>query len=330
MKSPIEAGADWDLAIAPLSNTSHFAEWNERSSVRTKPLKYEITSQDLSALGDRRWFVPNALSYLNHPAVLALGPAASQNLEGRFLVNFMEYTALLEHQVVNRSAEAIAHGRMPVPIAESAKLGALMLYTDEAYHSYFSALVAGQVAKHLNISLGERVSPRISKLQSLVSSVEAPDEPLAQFLVGFVVETVITKEFLKFSEGVLLGPVYRVLRDHLEDEWIHGRYFSSLFCHVWAQLGDRDRSLAARLLPEIILECFTIDHRWLELALSETGLASDDIAEIVDERRSRAATRLRAARGATATIHALKRAGFFRAKANADLFQDLGLLTQSQ
>ncbi|KAF7956304.1 hypothetical protein AWV80_38565 [Cupriavidus sp. UYMU48A] len=77
-------------------------------------------------------------------------------------------------------------------------MDALRIYTDEGYHAVMSADVAHQVAEIYKINLDVRQFSRIRRLESLANYFQY--KYLGWFLIGFVSETVITKEFTKFKE----------------------------------------------------------------------------------------------------------------------------------
>ncbi|SDJ47431.1 P-aminobenzoate N-oxygenase AurF [Paraburkholderia steynii] len=305
---------------------SAFAGWDKEASVRRKPMDYDCSTLSADDIRQKHWFLPSALPYFEHPSVKSLGMQASQTLQAHALVYFMEYTALLEHRVVNRCMELIAHDLLPVALPESTRQDAMLLYTDEGYHAFISAEVSRQVARLIGIVPDRRQHPRVQNLINHLNDVPENFKALGSFLTTFVSETVITKEFLKFSNGTVVAPVSNVLKDHLDDERYHARYFSRLFDYVWKGLNESDRNFCASFLPKMIFQFYRINVDWVSERLQEVGLSKDDALEISSLYGDSKAVVNRAKNGATSTMHAIKRAGVLSNPEHADHFKEVGLI----
>lgn len=218
---------------APIGDLKYFSAWDKTASVRSKFSDYDCSILTKQSLKEKTWFFPAALSFLSHPALPKLSTALEQELLARNLILFLEYTTLLEHKIVNRSVEFIAHDLLPVPIPRLQRANALKLYTDEGFHAVISADVAAQVADVYGLGSDQKNFSRIVQLEKLAAGFDKKFCSLGWFLIGFVSETVITKEFLRMGKSTIVKPVYNMLRDHLEDEWAHSRYFSAMFAYVW-------------------------------------------------------------------------------------------------
>jgi len=307
------------------------SDWDTTSSVRSKPMTYGCFDLPKSEIHGRDWFFRNALPYLRKPDFANLGEPIIQSLLAANLIYFLEYTTLLEHRVVNRSVESIAHGELPTPIPDAFRSAGLKIYVDEGYHAVMSADLASQVCIRFSFATEvPRAFPRIETLMSIANNTIESDRPLISFLIGFVSETVITRAFLQVLRPTLIPPVYRVLRDHLHDEWRHSHYFSKLFQLVWEKLPLRQRTLCANTLPKIILACFSLDDDWLSKTLSAHGIPSESIAEIASERATVSALRHRARDGAKATLAALARSGMLTSPVYRSAFLDAGLLVNEE
>ncbi len=307
---------------------SEFLHWNEKSAVRAKPYEYDCMVLAEQEIGDKNWFIPSVLSYLEHPAIKHLDDALHQNLLARNLVTFLEYTTVLEHKIVNRSVEVIAHDVLPVPIPFAMRMSALKLYADEGYHAVISADVSRQVALLFHLDVPSSEFERIKNFQKLIEGFPVEFKNLGWFLIGFVAETVITKEFLQMAKATLVPPVYRMLRDHLEDEWRHSHFFSSMFSYLWGRLNRNERYFCKDALPLIIFESFRLEDGWLERNLIDLGL-NNAIAEEIETQRNSHRGLLESARcGSMATLKALHRAGFFLERANLERFFEFGLIEE--
>ncbi|MDF3835777.1 diiron oxygenase [Cupriavidus basilensis] len=307
---------------------SCFPHWDESSAVRSKPYNYDcshVNSESGEPLSGN-WFFPAALSFLKHPLLADLTSQQVQGLLARNLISFLEYTTLLEHRIVNRSAESIAHNYLPVTIPHDLRMDALRLYTDEAYHAVISADVSNQVAEIYGIDLGGRKFQRIARLEELIENSQHPE--LGWFLIGFVSETVITKEFLKIGQTAIAAPVYTMLMDHLEDERKHSQYFIKMFSYIWNRLAQEERDFCALQLPTIIQECFRLDSNILINDLTDVGVRKEIAKTLSMERNTKIENQKRARAGSVATLHALRKCNFFSDPRYAVEFARSGLLDQ--
>jgi hypothetical protein len=321
MTEPLIDPASW-------ANRFTLGDWNTRASVRISEHAYQLPSDLQHQLETRHWFPPAFLPYLNHPAVKAAGRGIIHRLTANHLVYFLDYTTLLEHRIVNRSVETIAHNELGVSIPQRMKTAALQLYTDEAYHALFSNSLAEQIADIYGITDRPVMPQRIARLNALLDRTPDKHKALAWFLVGFVSETIIAKELLDVCRDTLVSSVQEMLRDHLADEARHSRYFCEVFHYLWLQLSCGQRTFTARLLLEILLIFFEVDERWLGESLRSAGLGETPVAQILCDLSGPQAQRLRARSGAGATLNAMKKAGFFDLPANRQLFSRAGLLDE--
>lgn len=317
-----------DLEEAPASWALRFTlgDWNNRAAVRATRHDYQLPDDLQRQLETRHWFPPAALAYLSHPAIQEAGRAVVHRLTANHLVHFLDYTTLLEHRIVNRAVETIAHGELPAFVPPRMKTAALELYTDEGFHALFSNRLAEQIAVVYGMTQRPAMPWRITRLNALMARMPEQHRPLAWFLVGFVSETIIARELLEICRDSLVSTVHDMLRDHLSDEARHSRYFSEVFHYLWLTLNSRQRTFAARTLLDIIGLFFECDERWLRQSLSGAGIAEGAVKEIVGEMTTAQANRQRARSGAAATLDALRKAGFFALPKNQKLFAMAGLI----
>lgn len=300
-------------------------DWDNKATVRTRRDHYRLPDDLEKQLSSRHWFPPTFIPYIEHPRVQQAGRAVAQRLAANHLLYFLDYTTLLEHRVVNRSVETIVHGELAVPIPRPMKTAALQLYTDEGYHALFSNEVAEQIAALYGID--DRQPPRrIGRLLAMVDAVVPTDRPLAWFLLGFVSETIIARELLTLTRDTLVCTVYRMLRNHLEDEARHSRYFSEVFQYLWFALDSTQRDLAARLLLHIIGLYFEPDEPWLLRSLASAGFEERSSRQIISPLLQPDAHARRVRCGAVSTFTAMKNARFFDNDHYRRLFSQAGFI----
>ena len=317
-----------DLPEAPTSWALRFTlgDWNNHASVRTSRHDYQLPEDLQLQLQTRFWFPPAFLPYLSHPAIEAAGSKVMHRLAASHLVHFLDYTTLLEHRIVNRAVETIVHGELPAYIPSRMKTAALQLYTDEGYHALFSHHLAEQIAELHGFTGRPQMPLRITRLTGQIARTPESKRPLAWFLLGFVSETIIARELLEVCRNSLVSSVNDMLRDHLADEARHSRYFAEVFHYLWLALNNRQRTFASRSLLEIIGMFFEADERWLQQSLRGAGITDSAVTDIIASVTAPQATRRRARSGATATLDALKRAGFFAWPTNQQRFAKAGLI----
>ncbi|EJM20088.1 P-aminobenzoate N-oxygenase AurF [Pseudomonas sp. GM21] len=319
-----------DQSSLPASWAERFTlgDWDNRAAVRTSRHTYVLPQDVEQQLETRHWFPPAFLPYLNHPAVKEAGRAISHRLSANHLVYFLDYTTLLEHRIVNRSVETIVHGELGVCVPQRMKKAALQLYTDEGYHALFSNNLAEQVVAHYGLVDRPVMPQRITRLNTLLDRTPDRYKPLAWFLTGFVSETIIAKDLLDICRDALVCGVQEMLRDHLADEARHSRYFSEVFHHLWLHLNSAQRLFCAGLLPEIIRVFFEVDERWLRASFRSVGLRESACADIIEGLSDAQACLQRARSGASATLSALNKSGFFDLPFNRQLFTKAGLFDE--
>lgn len=322
------------MTSAPISTTGTerhrytLADWDKKSSVRTKKNAFLLPStMELELeLETKDWFPPAFLPYLNHPLIKKTGKATTQRLSANHLVYFLDYTTILEHKIVNRSVEILVHGELGIAIPQQMKTAALQLYTDEGYHALFSDIIAEQVARLYTIKNRHTQPHRITRILTLVDRTDQEHIALAWFFVGFVSETIIAKELLCITRNTLVSSVYQMFKEHLEDEARHSRYFSEVFHYLWSAIDATQHRFAADLLLDIILIFFEDDAEWLAKSLMSVGIPSSSAAEVIISVQDSQAHIQRARAGATATLLAMKKSGFFDLDYNQQLFIEAGLI----
>ncbi|MCU7246641.1 diiron oxygenase [Pseudomonas koreensis] len=301
-------------------------DWNRRASVRSSTHDYQLPEDVQQQLQTRHWFPPALLPYLAHPAIEAAGRDVLHRLTANHLVHFLDYTTLLEHRIVNRAVEVIIHAELPAEVPPPMKTAALQLYTDEGYHALFSSQLAEQIAALYGIAERPQMPRRITCMNALVARTPEMDRPLAWFLLGFVSETIIARELLDVCRDSLVSSVNDMLRDHLADEARHSRYFAEVFHYLWLTLSSRQQLFASAMLLDIIEIFFEVDEHWLRQSLRGAGIAEQAVTQIVCETAATPLSRQRARSGATATLDALRKAGFFESPRNCALFAQAGLI----
>ncbi|SEM82065.1 P-aminobenzoate N-oxygenase AurF [Pseudomonas sp. ok272] len=323
MSTPLNAPDDSSPA------TTHrftLGDWHHKASVRSSPSTYQLEDDIERQLETRDWFPPAFLPYLRHPTLAGAAPSIRHRLTANHLVYFLDYTTVLELQVVNRSVATLIHRQLGIIIPERMKTAALQLYTDEGYHALFSNQLAEQIARRYAIAYRPATPRRIERLLALIENIHESYKAHGWFLLGFISETIIARELLSVPRDSLVSSVQQMLTDHLADEARHSRYFCEVFSYLWLTLNNRQRLFTARFLLDAIQVFFEIDEQWLSKSLQSVNLPSASITEIINAHAGEDMMLQRARSGAEATLGALKKAGFFNLPYNQRLFIKAGLI----
>lgn len=264
---------------------THMDQWNEISAVRTKENLYNYSTITDKALKDRDWFLESAYPILSHPLLASLEKKEKQYLLGFFLLSFLEYTTVLEHEFVNSVTVEIAQNFYGDILPERMRIDAYKIYTDEAYHAYFTFEGACQIREYLNITrkIGPFLHTRLTKLRDLIQNAKKEDQFLVRLGLVTISETVIAKEIHQQMQGIVIEPTYHMFRDHLLDESRHGLYFSTLFKIIWPQLSKREQETLGFYLPKILSAYAEPNLIELEEGLSALNYLKSDIDQVINE-----------------------------------------------
>src|SRR2546425_935223 len=89
----------------------YFDLWDQKSAVRTKANTYSMPGDRLrSELHGKHWFIPNGVPILAHPLLKDIDQDKEQYILGRFLIQFLEYGTILEHEFINTILVEMALG----------------------------------------------------------------------------------------------------------------------------------------------------------------------------------------------------------------------------
>lgn len=304
-----------------------FKDWIATSAVRAKP---SLTDFDLGQgqdLASVRWFVFGAQDeLLSHPALRPLGLAERNRLAAARLVQFLDDMTLTEHRIVNTAAQAIAQHRLKDFLPEPMALDALKLYTDEGYHAYFTAQASRSVRECFSLPWRDEPSPKIARLEALAATAPADQRDLAWFMVGFVGETMVTKAIVDAMRDTAHSGLQRLLLAHLEDEWVHARYFAQAFERVWKGLDAPARRHWGDQLPDIMAAFHARDRRFHAQLLDQAGLGAAARERVLESLCGDDSLIRRTRQLCANTLQALERCGAFKDKAVRERFVDAGLI----
>lgn len=265
----------------------YFDNWDKVSSVRSKPNTYAMTRVGLdSQLNDRRWFIPDGVPVLEHPLMKGLDMGRQQYLLGRFLLQFLEYGTILEHEFVNTILAEMAMGESGIPLPDRMRIDAFKIYTDEAYHASFNMEATHQIRDYIGISVSEAwplQNSRLLGLRKLIPEGKTRENFLVRFGIVVASETIAPKELSETMQGIVIEPIYNIFVDHAEDERKHCMFFSALFEIVWQYLSDDEKQYLGLMFPKILKAFVDINKIALFDSLDKLGVDREESTIIIND-----------------------------------------------
>lgn len=267
----------------PGEYVSPFRTWYERSSVRSAERR-ELTPP----APDQTLFSPDLVPLASHPLIAGLRDERAdlyREVIVRHLYRYLDFTAKLEHLVVNRTVLGIAHGTIGIRLPDAMRLDAYKIYCDEAYHALFSADLARQVKDLTGVRAELPREPYfVTRLERFLE--ESPDDlrALTEILFVIVSETLISAQLSEMSSDQRVAPAVReTVRDHALDEGRHHAYFAIFLRHLWGQLTPATRKRAALQVPRLIRIFVDPDIPSVENEIIGYGLSRDAAKQVVGE-----------------------------------------------
>jgi hypothetical protein len=310
-------------ADGELRYRSCFDRWDERASVRCAPRR-TLESNDAATL----LFPPDLVPLARHPSVRALEPELFEQVLTQHLYRYLDFTAKLEHLVVNRTVQSIAEATVGVHVPEDMRFDAYRIHCDEAFHCLFSVDMMRQVRVRTGIE--PRLERRPYFLRRLDEMKERVGDPLAAVLeLLFVVcsETLITATLAEFPDDPSVDTGVRdTIRDHASDEARHHAYFAAFLRYLWHDMDPRMRRRSGRLVPELIDAFLRPDVEVVRAELAGYGFGEDEAEQIVSEVFAEDVIRAHVAATARRTVSYFAAVGVLDDEVARARFEERGLL----
>ncbi len=299
---------------------SRLANWNERSSVRAKPMR--VMGDDVAG----RPFSQGLVAVARHPLVTRQGDATVNAVLAQKLYSYLAFTEHLERKAVIPACVLLAHGEVPFATTRDLQRDASKIIVDEAHH----AECAGDLTDQIAALTGQRPHrvrvPRfLTRLEAVLADTPEEERRLVLLTFSAVSETLITGTLTKVPADTSVDPVIReVIRDHAMDESKHHACFSDVIRIMWEGLGPRERDLCGPLFAQFITDFLSsdpvIELDWLEAA----GFTAAEADRIITESHEDDAASVRA--DAAPTIRLMQRFGLLDHAATLDALGGQGLV----
>ena len=285
-----------------------FREWATSAKVRS-PLAVESAEGNDWVRG--LLFTPELVPCVAHPLVQERGHEATRWLLAQALYANLEFTQVLEHQVVNSAVYTIARGESGFSMPAEMTTDAWNILVDESFHGKLTADLSRLAEARTGIRKRVAKSPAFYlRLQRELARADASIKPLLPLFFCAISETLITRTLVEIPRDPrVMDAVRQVMKDHAEDESKHHRFFASFLAEAWPQLSERMKQRIGPLLPTFMSIFIDADIAGMRGHLREIGLSDRQADEVIDEcycdRKLANARR----NGAKASISTLRRIG---------------------
>lgn len=293
----------------------YFDLWDQQSAVRSKQHTYTMPSDGLrNELLSKRWFIPDGVPILAHPLLKNIDQDKEQYILGRFLLQFLEYGTILEHEFINTILVEMAMGECGIPLPDRMRLDAFKIYTDEAYHAYFNMEATQQIRNYIGLSVNDAwplQNSRLVGLRKLIPQDKSKENFLIRFGIVVASETIAPKELSETMKGIVIDPIYNLFIDHAEDEKKHCMYFSTLFEVVWNYLSYEEKQFLGMMFPKILKAFVDINVIALYESLEKIEIDVDSAVKIISDSYPEDFCVNRALSVASSTFYNLERLGVY-------------------
>jgi para-aminobenzoate N-oxygenase AurF len=298
--------------------------WYEAAGVRTDPRR--VLSQERHE-GAFYW-PPHLAPLFSHPAVVACGPEAGEEILIQHLYQYLDFTANYELRVINQASELLANGRAGLYLPAPVRRDAYKIYVDEGYHALYSRDLIFQVADASGIKHRPYDFEGFMGFMLRAQEQVGPDLRLVvMFLVVVVFETLVTSTLTQIpKQRDVISTVRELVTDHAEDEARHSVFYSELFGYLWGELSPKQRRTLGPLLPEFIVRPLEPPCEAQSQWLVNIGIDPRDTQGILEEAYPLRETQAGMARTARATLRLFGKHGLYDDPRTREAFGARGLL----
>lgn len=307
---------------------SNFDDWYERASVRTKPRRILL---DEEAEG-KVYFPVGQMPILSHPLVRERGPGVARALMVQKLYRYLDFTAHLEHHLVNSAAQKIAFRQTDFDLPGEMLFDAHKLYTDEAYHALFSEDLKLQVVATTKMLPLSSAPPEFLNWLRVQQASHPPEwSGLLEIYSAVVAETLISATLVQLPrDPTVITTVRELVADHAEDEAIHHRFFAQLFRMTWPMLSEKQKAMIGPKLAHFMVKFLLPDLGELRTGLVAAGLDPVDAEQVLDESHSSRGEIMEGVRRtARMTLRLFEQCGLWQDSRIRDSFEREELLVSS-
>jgi hypothetical protein len=303
--------------------TSVLTNWDSRSAVRSKPRRMFSDGDE-----GRLFFSVGLTPPASHPLIVARGANAVEQLLTRRLYSYLDFTTILEQEIVNPVLLRLSRDSFGLALPEDMRFDAHRIYCDEAYHALFSVDVKRQVERRTGIAAPVMVEPQFARVILDLKRSAPPDlRGLVELCAATVSETLISGTLTEVPrDESVVGFVREMFADHAADERTHHAYFARLIRVVWPQLDKRAQRALGPGFADLILAFLRPDRASCGHILRTMGIAAPEAGRIIEESYSEDRILAEVRHAARSTISLLREIGVLADGRAADHFGRCGLL----
>lgn len=299
-----------------------FTRWWASATVR----RARAVRADSEDAGPEVHFSPELVAVSRHPAVVALGPEAVQELLVRRLYDYLTFTIELESLAVIPVTNRISRGRLGVEIPDAMRQDAFKITTDEAYHAQFSYDLIHQVEVDTGVPYLPVEPAFVRRLDEIRRGMPARVRGLEDVLFAVGSETLISTLLAELPTDDRLPQLVReTIADHALDEGRHHAYFRDLLYRVWPAIHERDRAAVGPWVPAMIRAFLAPDEPALVRALVAVGVDATDAPDVLAEASPPEFVTADVAAGAASAVRYFTAVGALEDAQCAEAFERLGL-----
>jgi hypothetical protein len=305
-----------------------FEKWASTAKVRGEIPSHHAAEFDWT---EGLLFTPELVPGLSHPLVAKHGAEASRWLLAQALFANLEFTQVLEHEVVNHAVYSIARGKSGFNLPRSMVADAWNILVDESYHGKITADLSRLAEARTGIrNQAPKVPAFYRRLQREVARADPALRPLLPIFFCSISETLITKNLVEVPRDPrVIAPIRQVMRDHAEDESKHHRFFASFISLAWPQLPENLKAKIGPLLPKFISIFIDPDVVFVRTQLQGIGLREDEVDQVILDCYSDKSLEEARRIGARASTSALRKAGVTDSAHVRDEMSRYGLIVES-
>lgn len=260
-------------------------DWDKKSSVRSSDETYDLKLSDSYLNDDTGLQFSTFCPILNHEKLKFLDKRQRKYVTALQLLEFLIKTTKFEVDHVNRVANSLALGKYKFDIPKVLKRDALQMYTDEAYHAYFSQKINDQIMDYLNVKddLMPYVVKFFDKVDNIKSKFDKKYDYLSDLSTVIIAETMICQDISDEMKGIVYEPIRIMFKEHLHDEFFHANLFKTIFKILWPQLSSEEKEIMGQNLLDamnILAEPRTDIYFY---SLSKIGFSYEIISKCVDD-----------------------------------------------
>ncbi|OJF12826.1 hypothetical protein BG844_18600 [Couchioplanes caeruleus subsp. caeruleus] len=277
------------------------------------------------------YFPPELVPAVSHPLVTSRGPGAVRQLLLSRLYQYLDFTIQLEAAAVIPVTLDISLNRSGLALPRDMQRDAFKITTDEAWHAQFSDDLMTQIAHDTGIPVRLPHRPyfldRLARIRAAAASEVRGCTDLAFAVVS---ETLISALLADLPKDRRLPPSVRdLVADHAEDEGRHHAYFRSVLQAFWPSLDVRQQRTLGPMFPELMEVFLEPDPLGLAYALSDIGLDTPQVEQVLAESYPEGVVRAQIADAAATTVRYLWDVGALADPATREAFHAAGLIVEA-